>query len=274
MFAEALLSVSGGFRNALIWARILAVALLFGFAAPAAAQVLESVDTFDGASLRPGQYVWFDEANPTPAGYGSETANTGPISIVVSIPQQLVYVYRGGNLIAVSTVSTGKDGHETPTGEFTILQKNKHHRSNIYSNAPMPFMQRLTWDGIALHAGQLPGYPASHGCIRLPMAFARQLFVMTELGGQVSVIDEEVYDPRFNPFSAPVLTADTRGLGGESFNVVTLGSSGGSSGGSRSSTRPPPPLVPVKDDGTRPPVSWVTGPAAEIVQPLPPNGKR
>ncbi len=259
------MSVVGGLRKLLILARTLAFALLFAVAAPAAAQVLESADSFDGASLKPGQYVWFDEAQPTPAGYGSEAANYGPISIVVSIPQQLLYLYRGGNLVAVSTVSTGKPGKDTPTGEFTILQKNKHHRSNIYSNAPMPFMQRLTWDGIALHAGQLPGYPASHGCIRLPMAFARQLFAMTDLGVQVSVTDEEVYDPRFNPFSAPVLVADTRGLGGESFNMVTMGS--------RSGTRPPPPLVPVKDDGTRPPVSWVTGPAVEIVQPLP-SGKR
>ena len=186
------MSVVGGLRKLLILARTLAFALLFAVAAPAAAQVLESADSFDGASLKPGQYVWFDEAQPTPAGYGSETANYGPISIVVSIPQQLLYLYRGGNLVAVSTVSTGKPGKDTPTGEFTILQKNKHHRSNIYSNAPMPFMQRLTWDGIALHAGQLPGYPASHGCIRLPMAFARQLFAMTDLGVQVSVTDEEV----------------------------------------------------------------------------------
>ena len=255
----------GGVLKLLKAARILAFALLFGIAAPAAAQVLESVESFNGATLKPGQYVWFDEASPTPASYGSATATYGPITMVISIPQQLLYLYRGGNLIAVSTVSTGKPGKDTPTGEFTILQKNKHHRSNIYSNAPMPFMQRLTWDGIALHAGQLPGYPASHGCIRLPMAFARQLFALTDLGVQVSVIDEDVYDPRYNPFSAPQLMADTRGLGGESFNVVTMGSSSG--------TRPPPPLVPVKDDGKRQPVSWVTGPAAEVVQPLP-TGKR
>ena len=256
------MSVVTGLRNALI----LALAMLMVTAIPAAAQVIESPDTFNVTTLKPGQYVWFDEADPTPAGYGSETANYGPISIVVSISQQLAYVYRGGNLIAVSTVSTGKAGHRTPIGEFTILQKNKFHRSNIYSNAPMPFMQRLTWDGIALHAGKLPGYPASHGCIRLPNAFARQLFDLTEMGAQVSVIDEDVTDPRLDPFAQPVMVADTSNLGGESFNVVTMGSG-------RSGVTPPPALVPVKDDGTRQPVSWVTGPAAEVVQPLP-RGKR
>lgn len=261
------MSLVGGVRKMLILARILAFSLAFSLAAPASAQVLESTEGFNGAALKPGQYVWFDEASATPVSYGR---SDGAISLVVSIPQQLIYVYRGGTLIGVSTVSTGKRGKETPTGDFTILQKNKHHRSNIYSNAPMPFMQRLTWDGIALHAGALPGYPASHGCIRLPMAFARQLFVMTAMGGQVSVTDEEVYDPRYNPFAAPLLTADTQGLGGESFNVVTMGSGWA---GSSNGTRPPPPLAPVKDDGTRQPVSWVTGPAAEVVQPLP-NGKR
>ena len=256
------MSVVTGLRNLLI----LAFAMLMVGAIPAAAQVIESPDTFNVNTLKPGQYVWFDEADPTPVGYGSETANYGPISIVVSISQQLAYVYRGGNLIAVSTVSTGKAGHRTPIGDFTILQKNKFHRSNIYSNAPMPFMQRLTWDGIALHAGKLPGYPASHGCIRLPNAFARQLFDLTEMGAQVSVIDEDVTDPRLDPFAQPVMVADTSNLGGESFNVVTMGSG-------RSGVTPPPALVPVKDDGTRQPVSWVTGPAAEVVQPLP-RGKR
>jgi hypothetical protein len=81
----------------------------------------------------------------------------------------------------------GEEGHETPTGVFTILQKNEKHKSNIYNNAPMPYMQRLTWDGIALHAGNLPGYPQSHGCVRMPMAFAENLFKSTEKGGTVVV---------------------------------------------------------------------------------------
>ena len=260
MFAEALLSVVTGLRNALM----LLCIMMMGIAIPASAQVIDSAAGFNLDTLRPGDYVWFDEADPVPASYG---ASDGEISLVVSIPQQLAFVYRGGGLIGISTVSTGRPGHETPTGEFVILQKSKFHRSNIYSNAPMPYMQRLTWDGIALHSGKLPGYPASHGCIRLPDGFARQLFTMTRMGGKVIVIDEDVSDPRLDAFAVPLLVADTRGLGGESFNVVTVGSSG------RSGVTPPPPLVPVKDDGTRQPVSWVTGPAQEIVQPIP-QGKR
>ena len=128
--------------------------------------------------LRPGQYVW-----------QPQHAREGEVEIVVSLPLQRAYVYRGGTLIGVSTVSTGREGYETPTGSFNILQKRRTHFSNRYDNAPMPFMQRLTWDGIALHGGQIPGEPASHGCIRLPVAFARQLFAVTELGASVHVTD-------------------------------------------------------------------------------------
>jgi hypothetical protein len=94
----------------------------------------------------------------------------------------------------VSTVSTGKPGHDTPPGVFTILQKQKMHHSTLYDDAPMPFMQRLTWDGIALHAGRLPGYPASHGCIRLPAAFAETLYDVTAHGGVVVVADDATFD--------------------------------------------------------------------------------
>ena len=109
------------------------------------------------------------------------------LRILVSIPQQKAWVFDGSVLLASSPVSTGKRGHETPTGRFHILQKAVHHRSNIYSNAPMPFMQRLTEGGIALHAGHLPGYPASHGCIRLPWGFAKRLYGMTDGGTRVTV---------------------------------------------------------------------------------------
>jgi hypothetical protein len=109
--------------------------------------------------------------------------------MVVSLPEQKAYVYRNGVLIGASTVSTGKKGHETPTGVFTILQKNEDHYSNLYNNAPMPYMQRLTWGGVALHGGNLPGYPASHGCIRLPQQFARLLYGVTRLGMTVVVTD-------------------------------------------------------------------------------------
>jgi lipoprotein-anchoring transpeptidase ErfK/SrfK len=128
--------------------------------------------------LRPGEYVW-----------QPGQAREGEIEIVVSIPLQRAFVYRSGELIAVSTVSTGREGHETPLGTFNILQKRQEHYSNLYDNAPMPFMQRLTWDGVALHGGEVMEGPASHGCIRLPPAFARLLFGATELGGSVHVVD-------------------------------------------------------------------------------------
>jgi lipoprotein-anchoring transpeptidase ErfK/SrfK len=93
--------------------------------------------------------------------------------VIITLPRQLAFVYRNGVLIGVSTVSSGTKGHATPTGVFTVLQKKVEHYSNLYNAAPMPYMQRLTWDGIAMHAGNLPGYPASHGCVRLPKAFAK-----------------------------------------------------------------------------------------------------
>jgi hypothetical protein len=130
-------------------------------------------------SLVPGDFTWHPERQPA-----------GPVSAIVSLPQQLVHVYRNGVRIAVSTCSTGKKGHRTPTGVFVVLQKDKRHFSSTYNNAPMPNMNRLTWSGIALHAGQLPGYPASHGCVRLPMEFSEKLFEITELGTPVIVADE------------------------------------------------------------------------------------
>jgi len=129
--------------------------------------------------LKPGEYLWAPTIAPT-----------GPIIVIVSLAAQRAYVYRNGVPIGVSTISSGKDGHDTPTGVFTILQKAVKHRSNLYDDAPMPWMQRLTWDGIALHAGNLPGYRASHGCIRLPMAFAKTLFGATKLGVTVIVTKE------------------------------------------------------------------------------------
>jgi hypothetical protein len=131
------------------------------------------------SQLKPGQFIWTPAAVPA-----------GPLVMVISLDEQLAYVYRNGLRIGVSTVSSGKKGKETPTGVFTILQKKKVHRSNLYNDAPMPFMQRLTWDGIALHAGNLPGYPASHGCVRLPYEFARRLFDVTTFNMTVVVAQE------------------------------------------------------------------------------------
>jgi hypothetical protein len=148
-------------------------------AAPDPRQLVQAAELAGEAeSLSPGEFVW-----------RPELASQGAVEVVVSIPLQRAYVYRGGRLIGVSTVSTGRPGHETPTGSFDILEKRRRHFSNLYNNAPMPFMQRLTWDGIALHAGQIPGHPASHGCVRLPLDFARTLFEVTRVGASVHVID-------------------------------------------------------------------------------------
>lgn len=130
----------------------------------------------DIAILKPGEWIW-----------GGDDVSLGPIAVIVSLTEQRAYVYRNGILIGVTTVSTGKPGYETPTGVFTILQKDKHHRSSIYNNAPMPYQQRLTWGGIALHAGGLPGYPESHGCVHLPTEFARLLFDASNMGMTVVV---------------------------------------------------------------------------------------
>jgi hypothetical protein len=161
----------------------IAIALPFACAAPAQAQGAKasaSIET-DVAALKPGEFIW-----------NGDLAPAGPMTVIVHLPSQRAYVYRNGVRIGASTVSTGKAGHKTPTGVFTILQKNKDHKSNLYNNAPMPYMQRLTWDGIALHAGNLPGYPASHGCIRLPLAFSKLLFEASSMGMTVVVTDDPV----------------------------------------------------------------------------------
>ncbi len=127
---------------------------------------------------------------PPPSRTVGEVLDRGVV-ITISLASQQMHVFRDGVLWRSSPVSTGKRGKETPPGVFAILQKKKFHRSNLYSNAPMPFMQRLTWDGIAIHAGRLPGYPASHGCIRVPDAFASELFKITgSTSTAVIVVDE------------------------------------------------------------------------------------
>jgi len=126
--------------------------------------------------LAPGQYEWHPERSPG-----------GPVLLVVSIDDQMAYVYRNGVQIARSTVSTGRPGKETPTGVFTILQRNVEHESSIYKGAQMPYMQRLTWSGIAMHAGDLPGYPASAGCIRLPYEFSEKVYSVMTNGSTVAI---------------------------------------------------------------------------------------
>jgi len=116
----------------------------------------------------------------------------GPIILAVSLTDQRLTVWENGVIVARSMVSTGVAGHETPRGAFTLLQKKRMHRSNIYSNAPMPFMQRITWSGVALHQGHVTGRPASHGCIRLPADVAKKLFGYTRVGARVIITDQPV----------------------------------------------------------------------------------
>lgn len=167
-----------------------AIALLLGFApvysgsaSSAASKEAPPIEA-NILKLKPGQYVW-----------QPERASSGKVEVVISLPLQLAYVYRGGTLIGASTISSGKPGHETPVGGFTILQKRKDHRSNKYNDAPMPYMQRLNWYGVALHGGKIPGYPASHGCVRLPMKFAEKLFGVTSLGAYVYIADVPLASP-------------------------------------------------------------------------------
>jgi L,D-transpeptidase catalytic domain len=174
-------------------------ALFFGLASLAIglvslAALLVSAEIFtegvqvspETVTLKSGQYVWEPERAPE-----------GPLLIVASITEQVAYVYRNGVCIARSSVSTGRPGHRTPTGIFTILEKEVHHTSSIYKGAEMPYMERVTWGGIALHAGGLPGYPDSHGCVRLPLEFSKLLFGVTMKGATVIIADEH---------SAPVET--------------------------------------------------------------------
>jgi len=155
--------------------------------------------------LRPGEYVWAPEVAPT-----------GPILLVVNLTAQRAVLFRNGVPIGATTVSTGRPGYRTPTGVFTILQKHVEHYSTTYDNAPMPYMQRLTWRGVALHAGQLPGYPASHGCIRLPKGFAELLYGATRIGMTVVITDRAV-TPRLAPTPEIALKPEGAGPGSEGF---------------------------------------------------------
>jgi hypothetical protein len=177
-----------------------AIAFVVALSVAGSAASAEQVDVGSGSvvqavlKLRPGQFAWAPELAPT-----------GPVMLIVNTTSQRAVLYRNGIPIAATTVSTGRPGYRTPTGVFTILQKHVEHYSSKYDNAPMPYMQRLTWTGIALHAGQLPGYPASHGCIRLPTPFARLLYGVTRLGMTV-VVTNQARTPRVAPTPEIALT--------------------------------------------------------------------
>ena len=160
--------------SGVVVATLLAVMATPAFAMDAIALPIEAAAT----ELSPNQFVWND-------------TNTGKaLSVVISLSTQRAYVYRGAQMVAATTISSGRGGKDTPLGTYPILQKNAAHRSNLYAGAPMPFMQRLTWDGIAIHAGNNPGFPDSHGCIRVPTGFAKKLFAVTALGTAVTVTDD------------------------------------------------------------------------------------
>ena len=156
------------------------------------------------ARLGPGQFVW-----------DAKAGSTGPLFLVIDLTRQRALLYRDGVPIAASTISTGSKGRETPTGVFTILQKEVMHRSGTYDDAPMPYMQRLTSKGVAMHAGNLPGYAASHGCIRLPRDFAKLLYGVTEIGTPVMITDDANWPSRREGLpstSSPQKNSTRRGL--------------------------------------------------------------
>ncbi len=136
----------------------------------------DMVTTFGTAGLKPGQFLWADSI---PA--------QGDTKVVIDRLTQMAYVYRADALVGISTVSTAKKGHITPLGEWKILEKRAKYRSRKYDNAPMPWMERIDEYGVALHGGANPGYPASHGCIRLPMKFAEKLYGLTKVGTPVII---------------------------------------------------------------------------------------
>lgn len=172
--------------------RGLGAALLLAFATPAPASLetpeakaeasnaaaiarFQMEEVFGDKPLKAGQYLW------------RKGDHGGPPRLVISLSDQRAYLYRGNALVAVSTVSTGTEKNPTPTGIFSVLLKKPMHRSIKYDNAPMPFTQMFDQYGTALHAGHNPGYPASHGCVRLPAEFARKLYGITDLGAKVMI---------------------------------------------------------------------------------------
>jgi lipoprotein-anchoring transpeptidase ErfK/SrfK len=165
----------------------------------------------DGGYARPGppvqpprQRPQRHQAKKTEAPEKEGSKPQGPLIISISIDKQRMRVYDANGFYAETPISTGMKGHSTPMGVFSVIQKQKLHHSNIYSGAPMPFMQRITWSGIAIHAGVLPGYPASHGCIRMPMAFAMKMWNWTRMGARVVVTPGEMTP---SGFSHPLLVA-------------------------------------------------------------------
>jgi lipoprotein-anchoring transpeptidase ErfK/SrfK len=189
---------------------VLTAAGAIGTASHAEAALYYWSDSDSGYS-RPGptvpkaqQKLRRHQAKKTEAPEKESSKPQGPVIISISIEKQKLRIYDANGFFAETPISTGMKGHPTPTGVFSVIQKQKLHHSNIYSGAPMPYMQRITWSGIAIHAGVLPGYPASHGCIRMPMAFAMKMWNWTKMGARVVVTPGEITP---SSFSHPLLAA-------------------------------------------------------------------
>ena len=150
------------------------------------------------ADLKPNQYIWNPDAAPS-----------GPVGIIVDLTNQMIYVYRNGKQIGRSAVSTGIKSHPTAPGSYTILTKNVKYHSEKYHEASMPFMERLTWDGMAIHGGNNPGKPSSHGCVHVPLDFAEKLYGITQKGDTVLISDlKEAPGDTVNPGLVPPQTPE------------------------------------------------------------------
>jgi len=151
-----------------------------------------------GSALKPNQYTWDPDRSPS-----------GPVGIIIDLNKQILYVYRDGKRIGRSTISTGSKSHPTTPGTYTILTKNEEYHSKKYDEASMPFMERLTWDGMAIHGGNNPGKPSSHGCIHVPLEFAKKLYGLTQTGDTVLISDlKEAPGETINPGLLPHQTPE------------------------------------------------------------------
>jgi len=138
---------------------------------------------------------------------GDDGAGAAVNRIIISLAEQRLYVFHDHQLLAWSNVSTGRSGYETPTGDFNVSEKDVDHHSSLYDDASMPFFMRLTDGGVGMHAGWLPGYPASHGCVRLPFGMARELYDRVDAGTPVQIISSPVDLAAQEKTSAPVKLA-------------------------------------------------------------------
>ena len=203
------LSTSAAFSNRFWRMTVLAAAGAIGMACPAEAAIYWS-DSDTGFSHpgppppQRGQQARRHQGKKTEVPGKQAAKPQGPLIIAISIRNQNLRIYDANGFFAETPISTGMAGHPTPMGVFSVIQKQKLHHSNIYSGAPMPYMQRITWSGIAIHAGVLPGYPASHGCIRMPMAFAVKMWGWTKMGARVVIAPGELSPASF---SHPLLAA-------------------------------------------------------------------